>query len=245
MYPRDFFARAELAVRRRLGQKVRTAQFELASAEGLEAKTDLARLFVEHRGRVVRKWAHYPDLYDRHFAPFRDHPIGLLEIGVSEGGSLELWRSYFGASATIFGIDITQECAERVDPPNQVRIGSQDDPVFLQSVVNEMGQPDIIIDDGSHIGRHQTASFEALFPLLAEGGLYVIEDTHTAYWPGIFEGGYKRRGTAIELVKSLLDDLHGWWHNKPAQDVRAIHAYDSIIFIEKGERPRPSQVRVG
>jgi len=52
----------------------------------------------------------------------------MLEIGVSFGGSLEMWREYFGPEATIFGIDIDPECANRFARPNQVRIGSQDDP---------------------------------------------------------------------------------------------------------------------
>ncbi len=70
------------------------------------------------------------------------------------------------------------------DAPNQVRIGSQDDPAFLRSVIDEMGSPDIILDDGSHVSDHQKISFETLWPLLKVGGLYVIEDLHTAYFPG-------------------------------------------------------------
>jgi hypothetical protein len=158
-------------------------------------------------------------------------------------GSLELWREYFGASATIFGIDIDPRCAALVDPPNQVRIGSQADTAFLKKVVSEMGGVDIVLDDGSHIAQHQRASFETLFPLLNDGGLYVIEDLHTAYWPGRFQGGFRRRGTAIEYLKLMIDDLHHWYHgrrspNKAGECIKAIHFYDSIAVIEK-RQPQP------
>ncbi|HEX8351009.1 MAG TPA: class I SAM-dependent methyltransferase, partial [Hymenobacter sp.] len=163
----------------------------------------LARQFSEKTGRGADKWLHYLPIYEAHFDRFRETDLRMLEIGVFNGGSLELWRGYFGAKATIFGIDIDQRCAELFDPPNQVRIGSQADCKFLRSVVHEMGGVDLVIDDGSHIAEHQRQSFDCLFPLLNDGGLYVIEDLHTSYWPGAYQGGYRRRGTAIEFVKLL------------------------------------------
>jgi hypothetical protein len=213
------------------------------------ATTDLSRLIYQHEGRLVHKWLHYPDLYDRHFVPFRGTPLKMLEIGVFEGGSLEIWRRYFGVEATIYGIDINPDCADRVSEPNQVRIGSQADPAFLRSVVEEMGALDIVLDDGSHIAAHQWASFETLFPMMKEGGLYVIEDLHTSYWPGFHQGGYRRAGSAIEMIKSMIDDLHGWYHRKNARtaaggSVAGIHIYDSIVFIEKRLATPPQHIRV-
>ena len=205
-----------------------------------QAQTDMARLFFGHKGRPMLKPIHYPDLYDKHFSPYRGKPVTMLEIGVAGGGSLEMWREYFGKDATIFGIDINPKCSERADPPNQVRIGSQADPEFLRSVIEEMGPPDIILDDGSHIAKHQRASFRALFPALKSGGLYVIEDLITSYWRP-YGGGYRRPGTAIELVKQLIDDMHGWYHNGPVRSaakdqVTGLHVYDLMVFIDKGER---------
>lgn len=210
---------------------------------------DLARVFFSHRGRVVHKWVQYLEAYDRHFARFRNTPVKMLEIGVAQGGSLEMWREYFGPNATIFGIDIDPECANRVAEPNQVRIGSQDDPDFLRRVVEEMGPPDIILDDGSHISRHQLASFDTLFPLLKESGVYVIEDLQTAYWPD-FCGGHGRGNTAIGLVKQMIDDLHGWYHSKPMrttakEEISSIHVYDSIVFMEKKKKQPPAHIKIG
>jgi cephalosporin hydroxylase len=222
-----------------------------ASRELLEqrAEGELERMFLRHRGRVVRKWIHYLGFYDRHFAPYRGTPVKILEIGVWQGGSLELWREYFGAAAMIVGVDIDPACANRVTAPNHVKIGSQADPEFLHRVLAEMGPPDIVIDDGSHIGVHQWASFRTLFPALKSGGLYVIEDLHTAYWPGFYEGGYKRSGTAIDLVKQIIDDMHGWYHTKPRKteakdEITGVHLYDSLVFLEKGAKRPPGHLAV-
>ena len=220
------------------------------TAMSASSSSDLAKIFFTHRGRIVHKWIHYLDIYDRHFAAYRHTPVRMLEIGVFHGGSLEMWREYFGSDASICGIDVNPECANRVTPPNQVRIGSQADPEFLRSVVDEFGAPDIILDDGSHIARHQRVSFDTLFPLLREGGLYVIEDLHTSYFPGKDGGGYRRKGTAIEYVKEMIDDMHAWYHRKrPATPTRqligAIHFYDSIVIIEKRRVDRPSHIMVG
>jgi hypothetical protein len=216
----------------------------------------LAEVFFRHRGRVVDKWVHYLEIYERHFAPYCNTPVKMLEIGVFKGGSLELWREYFGETATLFGIDVDPRCAGYVTAPNQVRIGSQDDPMFLKNVILEMGTPDIVLDDGSHIGHHQRSSFDTLFPLLSPCALYVIEDLHTSYWPGSvgggyrFAGGYRRENTAIGHIKQMIDDMHAWYHNSPVAtsaktDIGAIHVYDSIVVIEKKRRQQPGHIQVG
>ena len=210
--------------------------------------SELGDIYRRHSGRPAFKWIDYIDLYDRHLSSFRETDAVLLELGVLDGGSLEVWRDYLGPDATICGIDINPDCADRVDAPNIVRIGSQADPDFLAKVVAEIGQPSIIIDDGSHIASHQLASFVSLWPTLAHGGLYVIEDMQTAYWSQ-WEGGYKRPGTAVSLAKDLIDAMHGWWHKrggivKPT-DILAVHQYESILFIEKGHKAAPKHFRVG
>lgn len=201
-------------------------------------------IFFAHHGRPANKWVHYLPFYDRALAPYRGRPIRMLEIGVMHGGSLELWRKYFGPEATIFGIDINPECAGRVDAPNQVRIGSQADPEFLRATVAEMGGLDFVLDDGSHIASHQRVSFEALWPLLAPGGLYVIEDMHTAYWEQ-WEGGLRRSGTAVELVKSLVDDMNGRYFDEDEawaayEEIGTVFTADSIAAIEKAARHAPA-----
>ena len=205
--------------------------------------------FIHSANRPVHKWDHYLNIYEKWFSKYRNKKFLMFEIGVMDGGSLDMWRNYFGPEATLVGIDIDPKCAERVSSPNVVRIGSQDDPQFLRSLVKEFGPPDIVLDDGSHIGRHQSTSFNALFPFLKDGGLYAIEDTHTSYWPD-WEGGFQKSGTAIEFTKSLIDQQHAWYHSEPLQgfaksNIPAIHFYDSIILIEKDLRMKPGLVSGG
>jgi hypothetical protein len=193
--------------------------------------------------RAISKWHHYLDVYERHFAPYRDKEFFLLEIGVDDGGSLELWRRYFDPKATIVGIDLKPTCATHVDPENHVRIGPQEDPDFLKKVIEEFGRPDIILDDGSHFSDHQLASFSILFPYLKQGGLYAIEDVHTSYWP-VYGGGYKHKGTVIELTKRIIDDMHAWYHNRPTKtlardEIPGVHIYDSVVVFEKRTKQRP------
>lgn len=209
----------------------------------------LEALFAANTGRLVTKWPHYLRFYEQIFAVHRGQPVRMLEIGVQYGGSLDLWRKYFGPRATLFGIDIDPECATRVEAPNQVRIGSQADPEFLKSVVDEMGGVDIVLDDGSHVASHQVASFRALWPRLSYGGVYVIEDLHTSYWPE-WEGGYRVPGSGIELVKDLIDDMHGWHHDEgsrraPREEVGRIAVADSIAAIHKRRRVRPGYISSG
>jgi hypothetical protein len=220
-----------------------------AEAESRLERSALVNYFIDNKSRALWKWGHYFPIYDKHFERFRGSAVKMLEIGIYKGGSLQMWRDYFGETATIFGIDINPAFAQNVDEPNQARIGSQDDPQFLHNVVDEMGGIDLVLDDGSHMGPHQRASFMALFPRLNEGGLYLIEDLHTSYWRD-FGGGYHRPSTGLELVKQLIDDMHHWYHDKHVAEpagklIGAIHVYDSIVIVEKRTVPRPFNTEIG
>lgn len=229
-------------LRRRLGLPIANPAGDFGHSEPI-GTSELNDIFAAHDGRLIHKWTHYLDIYDRHLSNWRGKPVRMLEIGVAQGGSLELWRKYLGSQATLFGIDLDPGCASVVDAPNQVRIGSQDDPAFLRSVVDEMGGVDIVLDDGSHVGRHQWASFSCLWPMLSIGGLYIIEDLHSSYWLS-HEGGYGRNSSGIGLIKQLVDDMHGWYNRKsklaPPNEIGAVYAYDSMVFVEKADRPRPT-----
>ena len=221
---------------------------EVSEAE--KTQSELHRLFYGNTGTLAHKWRHYLEIYDHHLSRFRNTPFRMLEIGVSEGGSLTLWRKYFGHDAILFGIDVDPSCRQFDKRDAHVRIGSQDDPEFLKSVASEMDGIDVILDDGSHVASHQRASFQTLFPLLNDGGVYICEDLHTAYWPD-YQGGYRRRGTFIEVAKQIIDDIHGDFHSRlPSvpnahRMIHGIHFYNRILVIEKRPQKKPVHVRVG
>jgi cephalosporin hydroxylase len=95
----------------------------------------------------------------------------------------------------------------------------------------------LIVDDGSHRSEHVIASFEVLFPLLARGGLYVIEDAHRSYIPSYGGGPPGTDGTTIEFVKRQIDDLVRRLPEPGGAEpaATAIHVYPRIVFIEKSE----------
>jgi hypothetical protein len=212
---------------------------------------DLERYFSQNTGRVLHKWKHYFDIYDRHFARYRDTEAHVLEFGVAEGGSLGMWKYYFGPRARIYGVDIHPGCKSLEEDRIEIFIGDQADRRFLRSVAAAVPKIDILIDDGGHSMKQQIRTFEELFPHIDANGLYVCEDTHTSYWKQ-WGGGYKRRGTFIEYSKNFIDDVHAW-HSRQRQfsaseltrSVYGLHYYDSVLVIEKRPIEPPSHLKTG
>ena len=213
--------------------------------EKYEHDSDLLDIYASHKGSIVHKWHHYIPLYDRYFSTFRGKPIRFLEIGVSRGGSLQMWRKYFGDDAIIFGIDIKPECESHNGIAGQVRIGSQSDSVFLESVVKEMGGIDIVLDDGSHLMPHLPITLKCLFPHLSYGGIYMIEDLHTAYWKN-HGGGVGSKGNFFGFAMDLIDDMHHWYHDQNlkhagiSKECTGIHIHDSLLVLEKNKVFQPT-----
>ncbi|WP_434621572.1 class I SAM-dependent methyltransferase [Tabrizicola sp. M-4] len=210
---------------------------------------DLLELYASGTERVINKWHHYLPLYDRYFARWRNRPFRFLEIGVSKGGSLDLWRRYFGPEAVIFGIDIDPKCAAFDGISGQVRIGSQDDPAFLARVVEEMGGVDVVLDDGSHLMPHVHKTFEVLFPKLSYGGTYMIEDLHTAYLRR-YGGGFRSGENFFNFARRMVDDMHRWYHTHGERrpdlgpDCSGIHIHDSVAVFDKDRPFAPTHSRV-
>ncbi|MHC5719291.1 MAG: hypothetical protein ACYTX0_46360, partial [Nostoc sp.] len=130
--------------------------------------------------------------YQKHFAPLRLKKLKILEIGIggyddpkAGGDSLRMWRSYF-PNSMIYGIDIVDKKSlesSRI----QIFKGSQEDRNFLEKLIKQTGQMDIIIVDGSSVNEHRIKTFNILFPLLKDNGIYVEENTHISYWPSLGE----------------------------------------------------------
>jgi len=195
--------------------------------------------FLSHDQRMAHKWAHFFPAYERHFARFVNTDVVFIEIGIASGGSLQLWKKFFGPFARIVGHDINPKCAAYGEEQIHPRIGDQTDLVFLQGLIDEFGAPDIVLDDGSHQMNHIHATFEFLYPRLAKNGVYMVEDLHCSYWEN-YGGGLNRPGTFIETSKRLIDELNADTTRgavTPTDFTRntiSMHFYDSIVVFEKG-----------
>ncbi|HEV7876164.1 MAG TPA: hypothetical protein VGP00_05780, partial [Nocardioides sp.] len=172
--------------------------------------TELAQHFGTDKYGVHRYTPHY----ERHLGHLRSRAFTMLEIGVGGysregkgGASLRMWKHFF-PKAQILGLDIQDKSF--VDAPRIKTIqGSQVDEELLVQIVKEHGPLEVIVDDGSHRPEHIRETFRILFPLLADGGIYAIEDTQTSYWPTW--GGSEALDDptrTMGLVKSLLDGLN-------------------------------------
>lgn len=206
----------------------------------------LTRLAMRHG---TDKWGvhRYTPHYERHFGHLVHSEFSMLEIGIGgyvferEGGaSLKMWKAFF-PKARIVGLDI--EDKSFVDEQRIVTYqGSQVDHEVLERINAQEGPFTVIIDDGSHNPAHIRESFSLLFPLLADGGVYVIEDTQTSYWPQWGGSNDPKNPTrTMGLIKDLLDGLN-WeeWRqygDQPSytdEHVVAVHVYHNLVFITKG-----------
>ncbi len=211
---------------------------------------DLWRDFLTNQGKVIHKWEHYFPVYERHFSPWRGRSLTFFEIGVARGGSLPMWRRYFGPLAVVVGLDIDPRCRDHEGDGVSVRIGDQSDPLFLDTVIEEFGSPDIVLDDGSHRMNDVWASFEHLYPKVSKNGVYMVEDLHTAYWPD-FGGGLEEPRSFINQSKRLIDQLNAD-HSRGAlepdwftRETLSISFYDSMAVFEKGIVPRKTAPAIG
>ncbi len=207
-------------------------------------------LFQNNSGRIIHKWTHYFPIYERYFHQYIGKPMVFIEIGIGEGGSLQMWKKYFGPLARIVGIDIIPGCKEFEEEQIYVRIGNQSDQVFLQEIINEFDTPDIILDDGSHMMADVISSFNFLYPRIDRKGIYMVEDLHTAYWDE-YQGGLGRDGTFIEKCKILIDELNaehtrGKLNETPFSEATlSMHFYDSVVVFEKGAYGKKYELQIG
>ena len=211
---------------------------------------DLWRDFLTNTGKTVRKWEHYFPVYERHFAPWRGRSMVFLEIGVAKGGSLPMWRRYFGPLARVVGLDVDPRCRAHEENGVFVRIGDQSDTRVLDRVIEEFGVPDVVLDDGSHQMAHVRATFDHLYPLMGRNAVYMVEDMHAAYWPE-HGGGLAAPDSFVEYAKSLVDRLNAD-HARGALDADAftrstfgVAFYDSMVVFEKGEVWRKTSPETG
>lgn len=198
---------------------------EAAPANWLETYFD-----AHTAGPGLWKWRHYFDIYDRYFAKFRGREVHFLEVGIFSGGSLDMWRSYFGDGAHIYGVDIEPACRAYERPGTRVFIGDQSDKSFWREFVREVPQLDIVVDDGGHRASQQIPTLEMLLPHIRPGGVYLCEDlngrfnTFLSYINGMSRGLY-----ATRLISEYLDADP----NELQRSIDSVHLYPYVAVIEK------------
>jgi hypothetical protein len=169
----------------------------------------LEDLYNQHTGNVSDKWSLYLPKYEELFCHIRERPVRLLEVGVQNGGSLEIWRKYFPDANLILGCDINPTC-DKInfeDKNINILVGDINKPKTLEQITEYTQELDIVIDDGSHTSHDIINTFCNLFPKIRENGSYIIEDLHCSYWSQ-FEGGLYHTKSSMNFFKSLTDVLN-------------------------------------
>ncbi len=206
----------------------------LPTEDGSETTELEAYVDAHETGRGIWKWQHYLPIYERHFAKFKGTDVHVVEIGIYSGGSLDMWREYFGPRCHVYGVDISPDCRSYEAEGIDIFIGDQADPSFWKRFVREVPRVDIVIDDGGHEAYQQIATLEALLPHMQPGGVYVCEDIVHEYNPfldylfGLSRGlhSYKPQGWKGGKGK-------GWPLTDEQQAIEAITLYPYVCVIER------------
>ena len=151
-----------------------------------------------------RKHNTYFEAYDHFFSKYRDQEITFVEIGVLGGGSLYMWRDYFGPKARIIGIDLNPNAKKWEAEGFEIFIGSQSDIDFWSKFTKEVGLIDAVLDDGGHTYEQQIITTESLLGSMNDHVIIVVEDTHTSYMDGF---GPKSK-SFLDYTKKLSDSIN-------------------------------------
>ena len=215
----------------------------------------LRDLYLQHTGKVSDKWSLYLRVYDEIFSRWRDERCRLLEIGVQNGGSLEIWAEYFKNAACIVGCDIDPRCValEFDDSRIHLVVGDASSVGTIGEIAAISDEFDLIIDDGSHRPQDVISSFLRLFPHLSVGGLYIAEDLHCDYFPS-HGGGIHRADTATQFFFRLVQLMGAeYWMDQASPDsvagdliphdrvrwfidnqwIDSITFYDSLVVVKR------------
>jgi hypothetical protein len=205
---------------------VQEVQVELADIAA-RTRTDKGRSRIEYVKRdgttVYQAAKRHTDTYARFFTHLRTEPIRLLEIGVASGASLRMWEAFF-PRARIIGVDVSESARRHAGERTSIHIGDQCDIAFLDALGRAEGPFDIVIDDGGHRMEQHRTSLEVLWPHVADGGYYAVEDLLTAYQPQ-YGGGYLHKDSTIERLKQQIDAI-----NDQAQAPRLVEGVGAVWF---------------
>jgi len=212
----------------------------------------LREIFDKLNGNLIQKWDHYIEVYDLYFSKYRGKEVNILEIGVSQGGSIQLWKKYFGDKMHLYGVDINPRCKELEEDNVTIFIGEQEDRNFLNDLKSKIPKLDILIDDGGHTMIQQIVTFEEMFNHIKEDGIYLCEDIHTSYIDA-FHGGYKKKSTFVEYSKNFIDYINAWHSESKStfsvtdftRSVYGLHFYTGMVLIEKRKMKEPVDIRKG
>ena len=168
-------------------------------------KLSIYKLFNKSKKYSI-KWSSYFQVYEKIFSHYRNKKIKFVEIGVANGGSLFMWKKYFGKKAKIIGIDLNPKAKKLKKNGFKIYIGNQSDKKFWKNFYKKEGKVDLILDDGGHKNLQQISTVHHSLPYIKDGGKIVVEDTGTSYVKKEFNNPSKY--SFINYAKNVIDAIH-------------------------------------
>ena len=196
--------------------------------------SELLNLFKNSKNFSSKHFKYF-DVYENLLKKYRDKEITFLEIGVQNGGSLEMWKKYFSKKSKIIGIDLNPQCKKFQRDNIKIYIGSQSDESFWKFFFNEVGPVDIVLDDGGHTNIQQIMTAVNCIPNINDEGILIIEDVHASYMKKYYNPS---NHSFINFAKKEIDDINsnfpGLIKNKFSlkKYVNSIEFYESIVAFK-------------
>ena len=178
------------------------------------------------------KYKNYFSIYSKLFEKYVNKKITFVEIGILNGGSLFVWKKYFGKNAKIIGIDLNPNAKKFEKYGFKIFIGDQADPKFWKKFFKKENNIDIILDDGGHTNKQQIITTNSCIPNINNGGMLVIEDTHTSYQK---EFNNPSKYSFINYSKKIIDDINyrfpklGSFKNSLNNKIYSVEFFESIV----------------
>lgn len=199
----------------------------------LYEKTDIYKCYMRSPYSSI-KHSSYFHIYEDLFGSYRGRDIIFVEVGVLNGGSLFMWREFFGPRARIIGIDFNPAAKRWEQDGFEIHIGDQGRPEFWRDLFAKIGKADILLDDGGHTFEQQIVTVCEALPHIRDGGMIAVEDTHTSYFKDF---GYPTRYSFIEWTKVIVDNINSRFPgiNEPfstlpyKDSVFSLHFYESVV----------------
>ncbi|MBC7702518.1 MAG: class I SAM-dependent methyltransferase [Rhodoferax sp.] len=185
------------------------------------------------------KHSSYFHVYEALFGKYVGTQFTFVEVGVLNGGSLFMWREYFGPQARIIGIDLNPIAKKWEADGFEIHIGSQSDLTFWDKFFNKIGPIDVLLDDGGHTNLQQIVTVHSVLHFIRDGGMLVVEDTHCSYFT---EFGNPHRYSFISFGKRLVDHLHARQSQVKAiagdygACIASVRFFESIVAFEVDRR---------
>jgi hypothetical protein len=212
-----------------------------ATAATSEAINSTLRLFDIYQRTPYLSLKHdsYFQVYEQVLAGYVGKEFTFVEVGVLNGGSLFMWREYFGPRARIIGIDLNPAASQWTKDGFEIFIGSQSDPVFWRDFFQTVGRVDVLLDDGGHTNRQQVVTVHECLPHINDGGLILVEDVHASY---MREFGNPSRLSFINFARHLIDSINARSadvadvRNKYGQRIYSVSFFESIVMFHVDSR---------